>query len=47
MDCLQDIADVVANSSTLGINVACFLGHEDGTVLVPMHDMSTTLGQYF
>ena len=47
VDCHQYIAQVVANSSTVGINVARLLGHEDDTVLVPMHDRSTFLGQHF
>ena len=47
MHCLQDIADVVEQSSTAGINVACLIRQEDGSVLVPVHDWSTFLEKYF
>ncbi|XP_035516337.1 uncharacterized protein LOC118327178 [Morone saxatilis] len=47
VDCLDDIAQVVQNSSPSGVNVPCLCGREDGTVLVPMYDWSTFLGTYF
>ena len=47
VDCLEDMANVVANSSTAGINVPCLVGQENGTVLVPMHDWATFLACYF
>ena len=47
VDCLEDITNVVTNSSTAGINVPCLVGQENGTVLVPMQDWATFLACYF
>ena len=47
VDCLNDIADTVSNSSTAGVNVPHLCGQEDGTVLVKVYDWSSYLSRYF
>ena len=42
---LQDVADVV--NSSADVNVAQIVGTQDGSVVVPMYDWATYLGQHF
>ena len=44
---LEDIKEVCKQSSVTGVNTSQLVGHEDGSVVVPMHDLSNHLQNHF
>ncbi|XP_071490311.1 uncharacterized protein [Diadema antillarum] len=47
VSCLQDIVDVVEESTATGINIAQLVGNERGDVFVPVYDWANHLGRHF
>lgn len=47
VSCLDDLADVVRESTNKGVNIPQLVGREDGQVLVPHRDWQTYLSRYF
>ena len=44
---LEDIEEVCKQSSVTGVNTSQLVGHEDGSVVVPMYDWSNHLQNHF
>ena len=47
MSCLDDFCKVMDNSTTKKLSIPQLCGFEDGTVVVPVYDWATFLGQFF
>ncbi|XP_050401008.1 uncharacterized protein LOC126817880 [Patella vulgata] len=47
VSCLDDIANVVRNSTTVGINIAQKVGNEDGSVVVNIYDWQAFFNPFF